>query len=101
MRADLPVGVEGDWYERRHELEQDQIFRTYDGSIVKLDRGVAGDGTRWFVADWNQGFPGTANYSECKPHWSYEDSTIEPGDLRERLSAEDFLKLVSKATGAQ
>lgn len=73
---------EGYWYEHRHELEPGQIFRSYDGSFVKLDRQVPGDGTRWYVADWHKGFPGTDRFRECKPHWSYEDSTIEPSDLR-------------------
>jgi hypothetical protein len=64
-----------DWYERRNELEPGQMFRTHDGQVVKLDRRVAGDGTRWYVADWGRG-------------WSSEDSTIEPGDLEERLQLE-------------
>jgi hypothetical protein len=62
-----------DWYERRNELCPDQVFRTADG-VVKLDRRVPGDGTRWYVADWWNG-------------WSYQDSTIEPGDLIEKLPA--------------
>lgn len=74
-----------DWYERRSELGPDQIFRTYDGSIVKLDHGKPGDGTRWVVAIWHKGFPGTDRYAACRPHWSYEEDTIEPGDLTERL----------------
>ena len=61
-----------DWYERRNELNPEQVFRCYDGSIVKLDRRVPGDGTKWYVATWYDG-------------WSYYDSTIEPGDLTERL----------------
>lgn len=64
-----------DWYERRHELEPGQIFTTHDGSLVMLDRTVPGDGTRWYVADWWNG-------------WSYQDSTIEPGDLAERFADE-------------
>jgi hypothetical protein len=65
-----------DWYERRAELRQEQVFRMYDGSVVKLDRHVPGDGTAWYVADWSNG-------------WAYYDSRIEPGDLRERLP-DDF-----------
>lgn len=57
-----------DWYERRAELEPEMVFRSFDGSLVKLDRQVPGDGTKWYVADWHNG-------------WSYCDSTIEPGDL--------------------
>ncbi len=62
-----------DWYERRDELEPGQIFRMHDGLRVKLDRRVPGDGTKWYVADW------------LRDHWSYEDDTIEPGDLAERI----------------
>lgn len=56
-----------DWYERRDELMFGQVFRTADG-MVKLDRRVPGDGTKWYVADWNGG-------------WAYYDSTIEPSEL--------------------
>jgi hypothetical protein len=59
---------EPDWYENRHQLQQGQVFDTTDG-LVKLDRRVPGDGTKWYVADWCNG-------------WGYYDSTIEPGDLR-------------------
>lgn len=62
-----------DWYERRNELEEGQVFSTVDGSIVKLDRRVPGDGTRWYVADqWGES-------------WAYMDSTIEPGDLVDQM----------------
>lgn len=60
-----------DWYERRHDLRSDQVFKTNDGSLVKLDSRVPGDGTKWYVADWSYG------------SWGYYDSTIEPGDLVE------------------
>lgn len=62
-----------DWYDRRSELEPGQIFRMHDGSAVKLDRSVPGDGTAWYVADWWNG------------SWAYMDSRIEPGDLLELL----------------
>lgn len=57
------------WYHHRHDLEPGQVFRLSDGSIVKLDRRVPGDGTKWYVADWNL-------------YWSYCDNQIEPGELR-------------------
>lgn len=57
-----------DWYERRDELECDMVFRHIHGGVVRLDRSVPGDGTKWYVADWNDG-------------WAYYDSTIEPGEL--------------------
>ena len=61
-----------DWYDRRDELRQDMVFRTYAGDIVRLDRTVPGDGTRWYVEDWTG-------------YWAHESSTIEPGDLAEYL----------------
>ena len=61
-----------DWYERRDELEPGQVFRTLDGSIVKLDYRTPGDGSKWTVIDW---------YS-C---WAHYDSTLEPHDLAVRL----------------
>lgn len=57
-----------DWYERRNELQGGFVFRTVDGSIVKLDHRVAGDGTKWVVADWQNG-------------WAHYENQIEPGDL--------------------
>ena len=63
------------WYENRDKLTSGQMFRCVDGSLVKLDRTVPGDGTRWYVADWNNG-------------WSYCDSTIEPSDLVEMIHSE-------------
>lgn len=75
------------WYEHRGELEPGQIFRLYDGSLVKLDRRVPGDGTKWYVANWYKGY--TLNGQTVRPSWCYEDGTIEPGDLRgEPLEAE-------------
>lgn len=63
-----------DWYERRRDLECGQMFTTADGP-VRLDRGVPGDGTKWYVDRW----------SDYGQHWSSEDATIEPGDLVDRL----------------
>ena len=65
-----------DWYERQNELWPNQIFYIYNGSKVKLDRRVPGDGTKWYVADWD-------DYHE---DWAYYDTVIEPGDLRERVN---------------
>lgn len=61
-----------DWYEHRNELEPDMVFKTVHGDLVKLDRRVPGDGTRWRVADW------------CG-YWAYYEGTIEPGDLVEEV----------------
>ena len=57
-----------DWYERREELRRGLVFQSVWG-IVRLDRGVPGDGTKWYVDSW------------LNDHWSCEDGTIEPGDL--------------------
>lgn len=60
-----------DWYDRRNELKPGMVFRDYAGDLVKLDRRVPGDGTKWYVADWTG------------RSWSYCDGTNEPGDLVE------------------
>lgn len=70
------------WYLHRDQLEEGQVFRLYDGSLVKLDHRNPGDGTQWVVATWHAGFPAGKNYTACAPHWSYEETIIEPGDLR-------------------
>jgi hypothetical protein len=62
-----------DWYERRDELEPGQVFKTCWGDVVKLDYRVPGDGTKWRVADLDA------------RGWAYYESTIEPGDLEDRL----------------
>lgn len=58
-----------DWYDCRDELTVGMVFLTRDETLVRLDRRVPGDGTRWYVEVWQNG------------HWSAEDDTIEPGDL--------------------
>ena len=73
-----------DWYTRRNELRAEMVFGTRDGA-VKLDRTVPGDGTRWYVADWDDWNGG----------WSHMDSTIEPGDLLgEPMTEEEHLTKV-------
>src|SRR3546814_5788586 len=74
-----------DWYERRHELRREQVFRLHDGDVVKLDRSVPGDGTKWYVAEWD----------DRHRNWSYFDFEIEPGDLKERRSEEHTSELQS------
>jgi hypothetical protein len=71
-----------EWYERRNELEPGMVFKSCYG-IVKLDRGVPGDGTKWYVATWYAGRPDIKGYE--KGSFCYDDGTIEPGDLTERL----------------
>lgn len=60
-----------DWYERRNELRSGMVFDTHDGTRVRLDRRVPGDGTQWYADVWNS----HGNY------WAAEDYTLEPGDL--------------------
>ena len=57
-----------DWYQSRHPLRGGMVFSTVEGDVVRLVRPVAGDGTKWFVDDWGDG-------------WCAYDSTIEPSDL--------------------
>ena len=58
-----------DWYEQKHRLRPQMIFLTKSGEVVQLDRSVPGDGTKWYVANlYIRG-------------WTFEDGTVEPGDL--------------------
>jgi len=75
--ANTPEAPHPDWYARRNELESGQVFELRDGSRVKLDRRVPGDGTAWYVADWWDG-------------WSYMDSRIEPSDLAQIVNGGAF-----------
>lgn len=66
-----------DWYERRDELRAGMIFNTSTGAVM-LVRRVPGDGTKWYVADWDGG-------------WAHYDGTIEPGELLgEPMTEKDF-----------
>lgn len=56
-----------DWYLRKDELCSGQVFRC-QGGVVKLDCRVPGDGTKWEVLDWHNG-------------WCWYGCRIEPGDL--------------------
>lgn len=62
-----------DWYEHRSSLRTDMVFTRNDGDIVRLDRTVPGDGTKWYVDTWG---------GSCWESW---DETIEPGELNELL----------------
>lgn len=79
-----------DWYERRSELEPGMVFLAYDGSVVRLDRSVPGDGTKWYAEDWHRG-------------WASYDSTYEPGDLVVKLpkdyAGENVSHLMPKDNG--
>lgn len=66
------------WYDNRHKLRPGMVFRIYDDDVVMLDRTVPGDGTRWYAATWNA-------YSNG---WTYDDFTVEPGDLVKYLRTE-------------
>lgn len=71
-----------DWYQYSSDLRPDMVFHAYDGGLVMLDRRVPGDGTQWYVANWCP----PIERDDVDPiyrtgHWSYDDSTIEPGDL--------------------
>ena len=59
--------AENYWYDLRDDLQSDMVFLTNDG-VVKLDRRVPGDGTKWYAATW-------------EGSWAFNDDTVEPGDL--------------------
>lgn len=67
-RQDDSTATGPDWYLRRDELRPGMVFDAVDGRTVRLDRGVPGDGTRWYVDTWDNG-------------WFSEGSTAEPADL--------------------
>lgn len=71
MTANNPT----DWYDRRAELREGMVFLTREGDYVQLERRVAGDATKWFVADW------------CDGTWFFEDNTVEAADLVELKQA--------------
>ena len=80
------------WYTRRHELEPRQVF-VCQGGLVMLDSRVAGDGTKWRVLDWHEG-------------WCDYGSEIEPGDLRGEpiesdLSPEAYTAIAESIDGHQ
>lgn len=66
------------WYHHRSELNGGMVFKTEDGETVRLNYRVPGDGTRWYVESWHDG-------------WTGYGSTIEPGDLRGRPLPEPVL----------
>lgn len=67
------LNEEKDWYEHRHELEVGDVFTTYEGRLIELDRRVPGDGTNWYVASCYNG------------KWFYDDDTIHPSDLKTKV----------------
>lgn len=60
-----------DWYAHRDRLNQGDVCILYDDTTVKLDRRVPGDGTDWYVVDWD-GLTET---------WYYNDRRIHPSDI--------------------
>jgi hypothetical protein len=71
---------------RRHELEPGQVFRCL-GGVVMLESRVAGDGTKWHVLDWHDG-------------WCTCDSQIEPGDLKGEPLPNDEAVITAAAAAA-
>lgn len=77
------------WYEHRHELKYGMVFRDYEGSLVRLNRRVPGDGTDWYADVWYSDRPDVPVY-ESRPdgpwyekgHWSCDDYRLHPSDLR-------------------
>jgi len=57
------------WYDNKSQLKSDLIFITDGNEVVKLDRSVPGDATKWYIADL------------YKSGWCYNDSTVEATEL--------------------
>lgn len=58
----------------RYELEPGQVWRDYQGDLLRTDRSVPGDGSAWYCDVW------------IGNHWSHEDCRVEPSDLIERVA---------------
>lgn len=65
----LANDIDDYWYNHRNDLRQGMVFQLTTGELVKLDRTVPGDGTRWYVDDWDN-------------NWYTMATTVEPSDLR-------------------
>ena len=61
------------WYEQNSKLWPGMIFLTEQDEVVRLERRVPGDATKWYVA--NIGVKG----------WEYWDDTVEASDLKQHL----------------
>lgn len=62
-----------DWYEEKERLRADMVFMQGDGSVIRLDCRVPGDGTEWYALEW------------IGERWVAEDLTVHPGDFVEQL----------------
>jgi hypothetical protein len=60
----------------RDELKPDQVWKDYEGDILRTNRSVPGDGSAWYCDIWS-------DYGKC---WLAEDHTVEPSDLIERVA---------------
>ena len=69
------------WYDNKHLLRADMVFKCDDGSIIKLDRRIPGDGTEWYALEW------------LEDRWGAEDLTGHPGDFCEELDANTLAQL--------
>lgn len=74
------------WYDNKHLLRADMVFQCSDGSIIRLDRRIPGDGTEWYALEWIDG------------RWCAEDLTVHPGDFLEQLDAPSHTQSSSKAS---
>lgn len=63
------------WYDNRDRLNQGDVCTLENGSVVKLDRRVPGDGTDWYVLDYVQ------HYFDKHWYWTDNDSKIHPSEI--------------------
>jgi hypothetical protein len=66
------------WYKNRDKLTPGMAFETVCGDIVELDRSVPGDGSKWYVLD----------YDRSRKTLAAWDNTVEPGELKNLITLE-------------
>lgn len=70
------------WYEHRGRLNCGDVCVLEDGSTVKLDRRVPGDGTDWYVLDY------VKSYHDGHMYWTDENSRVHPSEIEEVIGHE-------------
>jgi hypothetical protein len=61
------------FYDKKHLLQPDEIYEDIYGDVVMLVKRVPGDGSAWYVADWDG------------KSWGYYDTVVEPSDLAKKI----------------
>ena len=64
------------WYENCDRLNPGNVCILEDGTTVKLDRRVPGDGTDWYVLDQEK------SYVYGHLYWTDNNSRIHPSEIK-------------------